>query len=90
LDSIFILIVHTDTDQQFDVQRLLGRLPSRSSLIHLLELVDHPIFQVELSEVVAVRTLLVEYLADVACFNSAGICAHRDALVINFLLVDSR
>lgn len=53
-------------------------------------MVDQSVLEIELSEVVAVRALLVEDLADVAGLNGSGVCAHGDALVIDSLLIDPR
>lgn len=53
-------------------------------------MVDQTVLEVELSEVIAVRALLVEDLADVAGLNRSGVGTHGDALVINSLLKDPR
>ena len=66
----------------------MGCLSSWSFFIHLLELVDESILEVELPQVVAVGALLVEDFANVAGFNMSRIGAHGDALVINLLLID--
>jgi hypothetical protein len=57
---------------------------------HLFELVDQTISDVEFPQVVAVGTGLVEYLADVVGLDWPGVCAHRDALVVDSLLEDAR
>lgn len=62
----------------------------RLSFVHGLELVDETILEVDLSEVVTVRALLVEDLADVAGLNRTGVGAHGDALVIDSLLKHPR
>lgn len=60
------------------------------ALVHGFELVDQPVLEIEFSEVIAVRALLVEDLADVAGLNRSGIGTHGDALVIDSLLKDPR
>lgn len=57
-------------------------------LIHLLKLVDEAIFQTELSQIVGIRALLIEYLADVAGLYLTIVGTHRDAAVVYPLLVD--
>ena len=53
----------------------------------MLELVDETVLHVELPQVPAVRTLLVEDLGDVGGLDRSGIRTHGDALVVDFLLV---
>lgn len=57
---------------------------------HLLELVDHSIFQGQFPQIVGVRTILVEHAADVVRLDWAGVGAHGNALVVDSLLVDPR
>lgn len=60
------------------------------AFVHLFEVEDEPVTFVEFSEVSRVGALLVKDLSDIGGLDLAGVAAHRDALVVDFLLKHSR
>jgi hypothetical protein len=56
----------------------------------LLELVDESILHIQFSKVILVRALLIKNLSNVGRLDGASVGTHRDAFMVDFLLVDSR
>ena len=90
VDRIFRLVVHTHAAEHLyagwvgsDTQVWTDPL---GALVHLFELKDESIPFVEFAQVGSIGTLLIKDFGDVGGFDFAGVAAHRDAFVIDFLL----
>ena len=59
VDGVLALIVHAHTGQDLDLQRRLLHTIHDLRLVHLRELVNHPVFQGQGRQVSGVGTLLV-------------------------------
>jgi hypothetical protein len=89
INGIFALVVHANTHENLYLRcRVVARIAF--VLVHLFELPDESILDVEFPQIAAFWALLIEDFADVCGLDLASVGAHWNGAVINTLLEDPR
>lgn len=90
INGVPAFVVHADTHKNLDLRCGVIVVSNAFILVHLFELPDKSILDVELTQIAWIGALLIEDFADVGGLYLASVGAHWDGAVIDTLLEDPR